>query len=155
MPKQSKKSEGNGKGKGKKAEKAHAGADDEFDNMLVELRAADLTAEAAISSSSSSHNSSSTSTSSPSNAYNASEAEAEKVSEVALFQACVRGDISQLRRWARRGVRVTPVRSRYATWYSMKITRWCGVWSENLGLTSTDLAKTVQHPCALRPGRAI
>jgi hypothetical protein len=112
MPTRSKKSEGKGKGK------AVAGTDEDFDDMLAELRAADITPEAATSSgpsasssdrsaSSSSSSSSSTSTSSSSIANQASAATAEEVSEEALVQACARGDLSQLRRWARRGVRVT------------------------------------------------
>jgi hypothetical protein len=108
MRKQSKKSEAKGKGRGKKVEAASAGTDDDFDEMLAELRVADVTAEAATSSSrsASSSNSSSTSISSSSTTNRASAATAEEVSEKALLQACASGDISQLRRWARRGVRV-------------------------------------------------
>jgi hypothetical protein len=106
MTKQNKKS----KGKGTKVEAAAAGADDDFDDMLAELRAADVTTEAATSvnrSTSSSKSSSSTSTTSSSTTNRASAAMAQEVSEEALMRACVRGDVSQLRRWARSGIRVT------------------------------------------------
>jgi ankyrin repeat protein len=114
MSKQNKKSEGKGKGNEKKVVVAVAGADDDFDDMLAELRAADITADVATStstsssaSSTSSSSSSSTSTSSSNSFNRASAAKADEVSEEALMQACVRGEVSQLRCWARRGVRVT------------------------------------------------
>jgi hypothetical protein len=112
MPTQSKKSEGKGKGKVAKVKAAVSGATDDFDDMLAELRAADVTAEVAASSSriaSSTYSSSSissTSTPSTNSTNQPSTATAEEVSEAALTQACVRGDILQLRRWARCGVRV-------------------------------------------------
>jgi hypothetical protein len=106
MPKQNNKSKGKGKAKGTKVEVAIAGADDDFDNMLAELRAADVNAEGTISASQStsgSNSSSSTSTSSSST----STRTPVQVSGDAVVQACIRGDIVQLRRWARRGFRVT------------------------------------------------
>jgi ankyrin repeat protein len=108
MSKRSKKREC--KGKGTKVEIAVAGTSDDFDDMLADLRAADVTAEAATSSgrSASSNNSSSTTpTTSSSTTNQASTVITGEVSEEALVQACVRGDLSQLRRWARRGIRVT------------------------------------------------
>jgi ankyrin repeat protein len=108
MPKQSTKSKG--KSKGTKVEAAVDGADKDFDDMLAELRAADVTAEAATSggrSTSNSNSSSSTSTTSSNTIKRASAATAVKVSEEALVRACYRGDISQLQRWARLGIRIT------------------------------------------------
>jgi hypothetical protein len=110
MPKQNKKSEGKGKGKRTKVNAVIAGADDDFDDMLAELRAADVTAESATSSKCSASSSSSTPTSSSSTTSRVPAAAAEKVSEDALVGACILGDISQLRRWVRRGIRVTSVK---------------------------------------------
>jgi hypothetical protein len=106
MPKQNKKSDAKAKAKGTKVNAVIAGADDDFDDMLAELRAEDVAAKGAASSTNSS-NSSSTSTSSSSSFKRASPAATEWVSEDMLVRACGRGDISQLRRWARWGVRVT------------------------------------------------
>jgi hypothetical protein len=108
MPKQNKKSEAKSKGKGLKVEEAIAGSDDDFDDMLAELRAVDVTAKAVTNTNSSASisNNSSTSTSSFGSTKRTSAPTAEEVSEEALVQACIRGDISQLQRWARRGVRV-------------------------------------------------
>jgi hypothetical protein len=88
------------KGKGKKFKAAVAGTDDDFDGMLAEFRAADVTTTAAATSSRSENRSAS---STP----RVSTAKAENISEEALVQACGRGDISQLRRWAKRGLRVS------------------------------------------------
>jgi hypothetical protein len=106
MPKQNKKSDAKAKAKGTKVNAVIAGADDDFDDMLAELRAEDVAAKGATSSnrSASISNSSGTSTSSSSTT---SQAAADEVSEEALLRACVRGDISLLLRWARRGIRVT------------------------------------------------
>jgi hypothetical protein len=107
MPKQSTKSIG--KSKGTKVEAAVGGADKDFDDMLAELWAADVTAEAATSGgrSTSSSNSSSSSSTTSSNMINRASATAVEVSEEALVWACYRGDISELRRWARLGIRIT------------------------------------------------
>jgi hypothetical protein len=102
MSKRSKKS----KGKGTNVDVAVAVADDTFDKMLAELRAADVTSEAAASDSRNS-SSSSTATSLFSTTNQARKGTAIEVTEEALLQACNRGDIWQLRRWARRGLRVT------------------------------------------------
>jgi hypothetical protein len=101
MPKQSKKNEGKGKHRGTKVEAVAASADDDFDDMLAEVRAAKVTAEAATSSGRS------TSTSSSSTTNQASTATAEEVSKEALVRACVHGDIAQLQRWVRHSIRIT------------------------------------------------
>jgi ankyrin repeat protein len=88
-----KKSEG---GKGKKDEAATAGSDDNFDDMLAKLRAMDVTAEAATARSSSSSSSSSSRRKSGT-----------EVLENMITRACIRGDIPQLRRWEKLGVRVS------------------------------------------------
>jgi hypothetical protein len=107
MPRYNKKSEG--KGKGKKVDAATTGNDDAFDDMLAEVRAGDVIAEIAttISCSNRSSNINSTSTSSSSTEKLASSGRADEVSEEMLIRACVSGDISQLRRWAKRGFRVS------------------------------------------------
>jgi ankyrin repeat protein len=103
MSKHSEKSEARGKGKIVKA--AVAGTDDDFDNMLAELRAADATTDAATTSENS-NSISSNSTSSLSTAKRALTATTKEVSEDAIMRACARGDFNQLRRWAKLGVRV-------------------------------------------------
>jgi hypothetical protein len=103
--------------KGKRRE-ATATSDDDFDDMLAELRAADLTALAANTSSSSSNSSSSSSSSSASTTANSitntivastasSTAKAIEVPEERIIEAIRRDDIAQLRRWARQGFRAT------------------------------------------------
>ena len=111
---------------GKKDAAVVAQTDDDFDDMLAELREADLTTFAASSSNSSSSSSGSGSgsgsntasfapasgaprSSTTSNAAGSlpSAAAEDDVSEHAIVQACIRGDITQLRWWARRGVRVS------------------------------------------------
>jgi hypothetical protein len=101
-----------------KIKEAIAGADDEFDDMLAKLCAVDVTAEAATSSERSA-SSISSSTSTPSlSATNRASAAAWEVSTKALTQACVNGNISQLRRWARHGIRVTsPVPLFMTVWH--------------------------------------
>jgi hypothetical protein len=107
MPKQSTIFKGKGTAKGAKTKLAVTEADDDFDDMLTELRATYVTAEAANSSSTSSSNSADTSLSSTTNpAWTA-------IPEEALMRACDRGDVSQLRRWARWGFRVTRKKSLY------------------------------------------
>jgi hypothetical protein len=73
-----------------------AKSDDDFDDMHSELRAADITISTAISSSSSigSHD-----------APNAARSKMEVV-EVAILDACRRGDVIHLRRWGQQGVHV-------------------------------------------------
>jgi hypothetical protein len=118
MPKNAK------KGAGKKIAAAPAQADEAFDDMLAELCAADLIAtpvtEVSISSSSSS-SSSSIAKSGPNNGVpsNAAHSSASRIQADAteptegevsidiLVQACIRGDMTQLRRWARGGIRVS------------------------------------------------
>jgi hypothetical protein len=97
-------------GKCKKFKAAVAGTDDDFDDMLADFRAADITATSANTSNRSGNRSGSSSISSKyslSNSYRASTATALHVSEEALVQACGRGDTSQRRRWAKRGLRVS------------------------------------------------
>jgi hypothetical protein len=83
MSKNSKKSEG---GKGKRVEAAAVQGDDDFDDMLAEPRATDVTAESANargrSSSSSSRSSKSSGT---------------EISEDMITEACIRGDVPPLR----------------------------------------------------------
>jgi ankyrin repeat protein len=111
MPKQNKKSDVKGKDKGTKVKAVLSEADDDFDDMLAKLRAADVTAEGATSSSrsasSSNSNSSSTPAPSSSTTNQAAAATPDEVLEEALLRACVRGDISQLRRWAKQSICVT------------------------------------------------
>lgn len=79
MSKQTKESKGRDKSKGKKS-KGQAGADDDFDDVLAELRASDVIAETSGSSSASSTNRSSTSTRSSGTAARDLTATAEEVS---------------------------------------------------------------------------
>jgi hypothetical protein len=85
---------------------ATAQSDDDFDDMLAELRAADLTALAACSSSSSSSSSSSVISTIVASAA-LSTAKTIQVLEERIIEAVRRDDIAQLRRWARQGLRVT------------------------------------------------
>jgi hypothetical protein len=86
------------KGKQPKGKAAAAQSDDDFDNMLAEFRTADLNAPSGAI----------TTTSIPSSSTTAPAPTAleDTVSEQALLSAVVRGDISQLQRWARQGLRV-------------------------------------------------
>jgi hypothetical protein len=99
------------KGKQRGVKAAIAETDGEFDDMLAELRAADLTASIASSSNSSgsgtstSINTSTTITNSASTS--SSTANAIEVPEERIIDAVERGNIGQLRRWDRQGVRVT------------------------------------------------
>jgi hypothetical protein len=92
------------KGKGKKGDVVRNKADDDFDSMLADLRASDLlvnttnnTTTATGSSSSSSSSSSGSSSTAP----------AAAVTKAMIVQASVRGDVTKLRRWVERGVRVS------------------------------------------------
>ena len=120
MPKQNKK--GKGKDKGKKVERATAETDDDFDDMLAELRALDVAASAASSttktsttstaSSSSSSSSSNRSTSSTSSISRQTVSAptsrtGTEVTVAMIRQASFSGDVTQLRWWGRRGVRVS------------------------------------------------
>jgi ankyrin repeat protein len=95
-------------------------AEEDFDDMLAEVCAADpiVAVATSINTSRSSSSSSSTSSSSLKSATSAPtstgpksgvppEPAEEKVSEDKIVQACIRGDRAQLRRWARRGIRVS------------------------------------------------
>jgi ankyrin repeat protein len=96
-----------------KRREATAQSDDAFDDMLAELRAADLAALAANSSSSSSSSSSNSNSSSIATTASSSTstvsltAKAIKVSEERNIKAVMGDDIAQLRHWARQGLRVT------------------------------------------------
>jgi hypothetical protein len=99
------------KGKRLRAEAASAQADDDFDEMLAEVMAEDTTSSTTITTTTASSTSSTSSSSSnPGTAArrttHATEEAKERVSADAIFQCCVDGDNTQLRRWARQGVRV-------------------------------------------------
>jgi hypothetical protein len=112
----------NKKGTGKQGAVATAETDDDFEAMLAEIRSADLFVTTATSSSTSStrtissdipaaasgSSSSSEAKPTPASRFQTAVAEASdvKVSEVELVQACIRGDMAQLQRWSRRGIRV-------------------------------------------------
>jgi hypothetical protein len=106
MPKHHKK----GEIKCKKVGAAIADPDDDFDNMLAELQASDLTnitATTATTTTSAGSNrrsssSSSSSTSSRTSSSSSSLPLGTGVTEAMLVQASVRGDVAQLRRWAKR-----------------------------------------------------
>jgi hypothetical protein len=76
---------------------------DDFDEMLAEFKAADLQQSADVPNSSSSSSSRSGSGSSSKLNRHATEV---TVSEETIINACQDGDVTQLRRWARQGVRV-------------------------------------------------
>jgi hypothetical protein len=77
--------------------------DDDFDDMLAEVMAADTTSTTITSSSSRTFSSSSDPTAT---ARATTRATQKSIAEVAIAQCCAAGDIDQLRRWARQGVRV-------------------------------------------------
>jgi ankyrin repeat protein len=91
-----------------------SGADDDFDNMLAEVTArdsqlpADVRASSATASNIASSSTSSSSSSSSSEGQGAS-LRGLHVSENAIVDACERGDIAQIRRWGRQGVRINNV----------------------------------------------
>jgi hypothetical protein len=106
MPKQNKKFKGDSK---KRAKIESAGGDvSDFDDMLAELRATDITTPMSSSSSRSSTNSpsSSSTSSSGSSTGNSASSPGMEVSEEQIIDASIRGDATKLRRWAKRGVRV-------------------------------------------------
>ena len=70
-------------------------SDDDLDSMLAEFRAADLTSDAASSTTTSTTK---TSTSSAKGTM--------RVSEDAIIKACIAGNVNQLRRWGKQGIRV-------------------------------------------------
>jgi hypothetical protein len=104
------------KEKGKRREATNK-SDGAFDEMLAELRAADLTAPAANTSNSSSSGSSSSSSSSATTASRitsaivastaSSTANTIEISEERIIQAVKRGNVAQLSRWAQQGLRIT------------------------------------------------
>jgi ankyrin repeat protein len=96
----------NKKGKQGRAKAATAEIDVDFDDMLAELRATDLTAVPASSNSSSSIiNTSATITNVASMAR--STRNVIEIPEARIIEAIQRGNIGQLRRWARQGLRVS------------------------------------------------
>jgi hypothetical protein len=109
----------NQKGKRSEIEAATAQTADAFDDMLAEFRAADLaipaatttviattTASATTSTTNTNTPSSSSFSSSSSSTPNATRPEEMSVSDDMILAACARGDITQLQRWGRQGVRV-------------------------------------------------
>jgi hypothetical protein len=107
MPKQNKGT----KDKRQKAVAAVAQSDDDFDDMVAEVCAADLAsplvAGSTTNTNASSSSSSSSSSSNPIPAARATRRRVEAietVSEEMIVQACTAGDVSLLRRWARRGI---------------------------------------------------
>jgi hypothetical protein len=103
------------KAKGTKLEVVVAGTHGSFDEMLAELRTADVRTEVATSTNCNASSSNKSSISAP---LFGTPAAAEEIIEDVLMEACVRGDISQLRRWAKPGVRVTSAESLcHAVWY--------------------------------------
>jgi hypothetical protein len=105
MPKHHKK----GEIKCKKVGAAIADPDDDFDNMLAELQASDLTnitATTATTTTSAGSNRRSSSSSSSSSSRTSSSSSSlplgTGVTEAMLVQASVRGDVAQLRRWVKR-----------------------------------------------------
>ena len=110
MPKHKKKS------KQKEAEEATAQAADDFDDMLAEMCAADLSAPTASSSSSTSANFSTTvaATATVTTLTNvaspaSSTPKAIEVPEDTILKAIRRGNIAQLRSWGRQGLRVSSI----------------------------------------------
>jgi ankyrin repeat protein len=89
--------------KNKKGARKEALTDDDFDDMLAELRAADIITPTTRSSTSSSSRSSSSGSRDSSN----STRPRMTVSDQTIIDACRRGDVIQLRRWGQQGVRVT------------------------------------------------
>jgi hypothetical protein len=113
MPKRHKKVGGNdegkikGKNKSKKSGEAPS-ADDDFKDMLAELRAADRTIPATNTTATGSSRSSSSSSSSSSSTSSGSSSTAPgtEVTEAMIAQASTKGDMTQLLQWGSRGVRV-------------------------------------------------
>jgi ankyrin repeat protein len=101
------------KRQGAKAESANHGNNDDFERMLAEVTAADSELSTDVRTSTTAYTTPTTaSKSSSSNSSGGTESSTLKlqVSDVAIFRACKRGDINQLRRWGRKGVRVNSER---------------------------------------------
>jgi hypothetical protein len=102
MPKNKSKQQG--------AKSAVGDAHDDFDKMLAEVTAADSELSADVPASTATTASSTSSSSSSSRSSSSSSGGASspglQVSEEAIIEACMRGDLTQLRRWGRQGVRV-------------------------------------------------
>jgi hypothetical protein len=116
MPKQHKKGGGNdgdkSKGRGKKGDVVGNEADDDFDSMLAELRVSDppsstITNTTTTTGSSSANSSSSSGSSSDSVSGSSSIGSGTEVTDAMIIQASAKGNVAQLRRWAKRGVRVS------------------------------------------------
>jgi hypothetical protein len=89
------------------AKAAPGSADDDFDRMLAEVTAEDSQLPADVSTSTSTTANVASSSSSSSGGGSGASLPGMHVSEDAIAGACKRGDINQLRRWGRRGVRVS------------------------------------------------
>jgi ankyrin repeat protein len=111
MPKQHKKGGGDdgGKSKGKvnKGDVATAKADDDFDNMLADFRASDILNATTTNTTRTTGSSSSSTSSSSSVRGSSSSTPGTEVTEAMIVQASIRSDVTQLLRWAKRGVRVS------------------------------------------------
>jgi ankyrin repeat protein len=91
----------------KKGKAATAKATEDFDDMLAEFRAADLTSPAVSPSTSSSSSSSSNISTLSARALHPSGAGVGKtIPEEDMINAAIRGDVKQMKQWARQGVRV-------------------------------------------------
>jgi ankyrin repeat protein len=95
------------KRQGTKATTGGADDNDDFDHMLAEVAAADPELAADVrASTATTMTATSSSSSSSSSGWQGASLPGVHVSEVAIYGACKRGDIAQLRRWGRQGVRV-------------------------------------------------
>jgi ankyrin repeat protein len=94
------------KGKGKKGDVVGNEADDDFDNMVADLRASDLPIVTTNSTTATTGSSSANSSSSSSSSESSRTAHGTPVTEAMIIQASAKDDVAQLRRWAKRGVRV-------------------------------------------------
>jgi hypothetical protein len=104
MPKHDKKSKSTGKNIGM----AIADADDDFDNMLAELQALDLTNITTTTATTAQNAGSNVRRSSSSTSRSGlSSNPTTEVTEVMIIQASIRGDVHQLRQWAKQGIRVS------------------------------------------------
>jgi biotin carboxyl carrier protein len=108
MPKKNQKGGGDegvkSKGKGKKGNAATAEADDDFDTILAKLRASDPPRSTITDKNTTTGSSTSSSSSSSGSSKSATGMEA---TEAMIVQASIRGNFTQLLRWAKRGVRVS------------------------------------------------
>jgi ankyrin repeat protein len=107
MSKQNKKGGGkhgdNSKGKTKKSDVATPNSDDDFDSMLADFRASDLPTSINTNTKAALERSSISSSSSG----RSSTASGSEVTKLTIIQASIKGDVAQLRRWARQGIRVS------------------------------------------------